>query len=327
MKHFSFLILCSAILFCACGAKNTTNTIIEPLKVNLPAFDADSAYNNVKRQVDFGARVPNTAAHRACAEFLSAKLQSYGAEVIEQRAEVSAFDGTKLKIVNIIAQFAPENKNRILLYSHWDSRPWADQDSDINNHSKPVDGANDGASGVGILLEIARLVSMQNPTIGVDIIFFDAEDFGAPESYTGKEKNSWCLGSQYWAVHPHKAGYKARFGILLDMVGAPGATFYKEQVSQYYASNVVKKVWDAALETGFSQYFRQEQGGTITDDHLYINRIINIPSIDIIHYNPNYGFGEYWHTAHDNMDNIDRNTLFAVGSVLLYVIYNEKTVK
>ena len=183
--------------------------------------------------------------------------------------------------------------------------------------------ANDGASGVGVLLEMARLMSKNLPALGVDIIFLDSEDYGASG---GTNEDSWCLGTQYWAQHPHVAGYKARFGILLDMVGAPESVFYREQASDYYAGSVVSTVWSQAKSLGFGQYFKDEKGGSITDDHIYVNKLSGIPTIDIIHYDPNSGtgFGAYWHTTHDTMDKVDKNTLNAVGTTLMHVVYNEK---
>ncbi len=292
--------------------------------VEVPSFSADSAWRYVQQQVDFGARVPNTPEHAACAAFLAGKLRSFGAEVTEQRADLRAFDGTVLKAVNIIGSFRPETQKRVLLFAHWDTRPWADNDAEPANRAKPVLGANDGASGVGVLLEVARQVGMQQPNVGVDIAFFDAEDYGAPEHVAGVA-DSWALGSQYWAKHPHVPGYKAQYGILLDMVGAPNATFYREQISEYYAAHVVDKVWAQADALGFGGYFINRTGGAITDDHLYVNRLAGIPSIDIIQRDvqSDTGFGAYWHTVHDTMDHIDKNTLMAVGMTLMYVIYNE----
>ena len=289
--------------------------------INVPAFSSDSAYLFTKKQVDFGSRLPNSKSHNDCALYLSTELKRFGAEIIEQKADLTAFDGTVLKSVNIIGSFNLKAGTRILLFSHWDSRPWADNDPNPENHNKPVMGANDGASGVGVLLEMARLMGKNAPTVGVDIIFFDSEDYGKPEG----GEDSWCLGTQYWAQHPHAPGYTARYGILLDMVGAPEATFYREEASQYYAGSVVDKVWSQAKSLGFGQYFRDLKGGAITDDHIYVNKIIGIPSIDIIHFDPNSGgFGAYWHTTHDTMENVDKNTLNAVGTTLMHVVYNEK---
>jgi len=310
------------------ACNNTSHTAkSEEKAIVVPVFSTDSAYLYTEKQVDFGARVPNTKAHDDCALYLSAQLKKFGAEVIEQKANLIAFDGTVLKSVNIIGSFNPKAETRILLFSHWDSRPWADNDPDPKNHNKPVMAANDGASGVGVLLEMARLLGRNLPTVGVDIIFFDSEDYGKPASAGGDPaEDSWCLGTQYWAKNPHVPGYTARYGILLDMVGAPGATFCREQSSEYFAGSVVNNVWSQAKGLGFGQYFKDEKGGAITDDHIYVNKIIGIPSIDIIHYDPNSqsGFGEYWHTTHDTMDNVDKNTLNAVGTTLMHVVYNEK---
>ncbi len=326
MKKILFLLF--AILpFVACNnATQKTKNIVETI-VNVPDFAADSAYKYIQKQVDFGPRVPNTKAHDDCANYLSSELKRFGAQVVEQKADLLAFDGTVLKSTNIIGSFNPETEVRVLLFSHWDSRPWADHDPDPKNHKKPVMAANDGASGVGVLLEIARQINKNNPTVGVDILFVDSEDYGAPENFRSENtEDSWCLGTQYWAKHPHIPGYTARYGILLDMVGAPQAKFYREQSSDYYAGGVVDKVWSQAQSLGFGSYFINQKGGAITDDHIYVNQILGIPSIDIIHYDPNSdsGFGTYWHTINDTMDNVDKNTLKAVGTTLLHVIYNEK---
>ncbi len=322
-KIFIFIAFFS--LFVSCANKSQQQTE-DKKPVSIPVFNADSAYFFVKTQVDFGARVPNSEAHKQCAAYLANTLRSFGAEVVEQRAVLTAFNGYKLNAVNIIGSYNTESTNRVLLFAHWDSRPWADNDPNPANHKTPVMAANDGASGVGVLLEMARQFSLQKPNVGVDIIFFDAEDYGPSQNSTGASEDSWCLGSQYWAKNPHVKGYSARYGILLDMVGAPSATFYKEQFSMYYAADVVEKVWSAAASLGFSNYFRNEEMGGITDDHVYVNKLAGIPSIDIIQYRnegQNSGFGHYWHTVNDTMENIDKNTLFAVGTTLMQVVYNE----
>ncbi len=324
MRKIIFILL-TVISFSSCN-KAVQSQKKEVKTVNVPQFYSDSAYLYTKNQVDFGARVQNTKAHDKCAVYLAAELKRFGAEVIEQKADLTAFDGTVLKSVNIIGSYNPKAEVRILLFSHWDSRPWADHDPKPENRKKPVMAANDGGSGVGVLLEMARLMGKNQPTVGVDILFVDSEDYGQPESVGGESsENSWCLGTQYWAKNPHVAGYTARFGILLDMVGAPQAAFYREQASDYYAESVVTKVWSQAQSLGFGNYFRNQKGGSITDDHIFINQIIGIPSIDIIHYDPNSGtgFGTYWHTTHDTMDNVDKNTLNAVGTTLMHVVYNE----
>ena len=320
------ILLLTVIQLSACN-KTTRSAQKEVKTANIPEFSVDSAYAFTQKQVDFGPRVPNTPEHDACASYLSAELKRLGAEVIEQKADLTAFDGTVLKSVNIIGSFNTKAETRILLFSHWDSRPWADHDPNPANRKKPVMAANDGASGVAVLLEMARLMGKNKPTVGVDIIFFDTEDYGAPESAGGQNnEDSWCLGTQYWAKNPHVAGYTARFGILLDMVGGKQATFYREQASDNYAGSVVSSVWSRARNLGFGQYFIDQKGGAITDDHIYVNQLRGIPSIDIIQYDPNSksGFGFYWHTTQDTMENVDKNTLKAVGTTLMHVVYTEK---
>ena len=297
-----------------------------PLKI--PPFNSDSAYSYVKAQVDFGPRVNNSPAHEKCAVYLTKKLKQYCQDVTVQKGQVKAFNGTMLNFKNLIASYNPGTNNRIFLCSHWDSRPFADHDPDVKKHNTPIDGANDGASGVGVLLEIARQLSLSMSAIGVDIIFLDAEDYGPPEDQKRNEDTTdwWGLGSQFWAKTPHKANYFARYGILLDMVGAPHATFLEEAFSMQYAPAVVRNVWNIAGKLGYSDYFPFEEGAMITDDHLYINKILNIPAIDIIHLDRNSktGFYPYWHTTRDDMKSIDKTTLEVVGKTLMAVIANEK---
>lgn len=329
-KSWSLALIAIMVLsVVSCGSNSKTAVTTDQQEaVEVPVFDADSAYSYVDAQVAFGPRVPNTAAHVACGNYLARKLESFGAVVTNQYADLTAFDGTILKARNIIGTYKPETKRRVLLFAHWDSRKWADKDRDPANHHKPILGANDGASGVGILLEIARLIQQQEPAIGIDIIFFDAEDYGAPDFYDGPHKDEyWCLGSQYWSRFPHVPGYNARYGILLDMVGGPNTTFYREYFSEKYARNVNNKVWKMARKLGYERYFIDEQGGGVTDDHLPVNQIARIPSIDIVPNevdNPHSTFGSTWHTIHDTMEFIDKSTLKAVGQTVLGVIYNEK---
>lgn len=295
------------------------------VSISRPDFSADSAYAFIEKQVSFGPRVPNTEAHQKTAEYLAAKLEGYGFNVINQRAKVTAFDGDQLNMVNIIGEYLPNSNNRILLFAHWDTRPFADQDT--KNKSKPIDGANDGGSGVGVLLEVARQIQIAQPRVGVDIIFFDAEDYGEPSGNMHRRKttSSWCLGSQYWAKNMHKPYYRANFGILLDMVGGKNAIFVKEVISMHYAPYVMDKVWKIAHKLGHHEYFIDKQVQFVgEDDHLYVNKIANIPSIDIIQYDPETGsFNKTWHTHDDNLENIDKNTLQVVGETVLATVLNE----
>ncbi|MDR2086778.1 MAG: M28 family peptidase [Dysgonamonadaceae bacterium] len=314
-----------AVLFSCSSCKQNTQSGVsgEVKKISVPSFNPDSAYQYTANQVAFGPRVPNTEAHRQCGRYLAGELKRFGATVVEQEAILYTYNNIALNAKNIIGSFQPENKDRILLAAHWDSRPFADHDANPANHRTPIDGANDGAGACGILLEIARQLSVQQLATGIDILFFDAEDWGAPES---DGLGGWCLGSEYWAQHPHVRNYKARYGILLDMASAKDAVFYKEIYSLYYAGNIVKKVWDAAQAGGYGSYFVDRQGGSIMDDHIAVNKYLKIPCIDIIQYDPDTdtGFGHYWHTLNDNMDAVSKETQKAVGQTLLHVLFNEK---
>ena len=290
--------------------------------VTVGAFDADSAYAFIKKQVEFGPRVPNTTAHSDCAEWFVKTLKQWTPDVVVQAFQAKAFDGRPLNGKNIIASFNAEAKDRILLCAHWDSRPFADHDPNPANHYKPVMGANDGASGAGVLLEVARQLSLRKPAAGVDILLLDLEDFGEHRNWPGYSEDSWALGSQYWARNPHRPGYAARCGILLDMVGAADAVFPMEGTSMYYAPAVMRKVWEMARALGHSTYFLARETDPLIDDHLYINKIAGIPTVDIIHYDDRRGgFPASWHTVGDTLDKIDVNTLKAVGETVLAMIY------
>ena len=316
---------------CSCGqrssnAQQETVTEVKQATTTAPSFNADSAYAYIDRQVAFGYRVPNMPGHKACGDYLAAELKRFGAQVYEQEMTLTAYDGTKLDCRNIIGSFNPEQEKRILLFAHWDTRPYSDEDPNPANHRKPIDGADDGASGVGVLLEIARQIGMKTPNIGIDIAFFDAEDYGVPEfakEQYGNTSDTWCLGSRFWGRNPHKPGYKAQFGILLDMVGARDAVFYKEYISMRYAARYVDEVWEKARNLGYGKYFINANGGAITDDHEAVIEETGIPCLDIINYDPNTeeGFRVHWHTQNDNMNVIDRDVLKAVGQTVMETIY------
>lgn len=331
-----FLACCLSVVFtfsCESSKKSIDQSLNSTAKktATVPSFNSDSAYHFIEKQVLFGPRVPNTDPHKVCGEYLAGKLRSYGAKVTIQEFVEQAYNGDRLYLRNIIGAYNPEAKKRVLLAAHWDTRPFADKD--FEGRYEPIDGANDGASGVGVLLEIARILSSnEKPKIGIDIIFFDGEDYGEHEDIEnpplkdGLVKIWWCLGSQHWAKNPHVQGYSAFYGILLDMVGGKDATFYKEGGSMQFAPKVVKKVWDIARSLGYSNYFVSSNSPGIMDDHIFINRDAKIPMINIVEYDadsPSYYFGEYHHTRDDTMSIIDRQTLQAVGETVLYTIYNE----
>lgn len=284
-------------------------------QVNVPVFQADSAFAYTEKQVAFGPRIANTPAQQQCSNWLIQTLEAFADTVFVQRVTVQGPHKQALPCINIIASFNPAAKQRILLLAHWDTRPHADQDA-FDKKGK-LDGADDGASGVGVLLEAARQFHLQQPGTGIDILLTDVEDYGISE-----EENSFCLGTQYWAKNPHVKGYKANYGILLDMVGGRGSRFYMEGISKQYAYGPMKMFWDAGNKLGYSDYFRYENNGAnITDDHVYINTIANIPTFDVIALQANGDFVPHWHTQNDNMSVIDKKTLNAVGQTLLQVIY------
>jgi len=323
---FFYLILFLFLVSCN-GNKGNESTAKQPdVKVDVPTFNRDSAYYFVQKQVDFGPRVPNTEAHIACGNWLEDKLRLYADRIFLQEDQVIAYDGRKLNMKNIIASFNPDNKKRIILCAHWDTRPYADQDEDPSRHREPILGANDGGSGVGTLLEIARQLREHSVGLGVDIILFDVEDYGQPEfSDLPPKADTYGLGSQYWAKRPHQPGYKAKYGILLDMVGGKNSKFYMEGYSRKFAPSLVRKVWSNGAQLGYSSLFIFKESRQVIDDHYYLNLNAGIPTIDIINLDIDRPllFGDFWHTHSDNMDLIDPFVLKAVGQTVLQVVYKE----
>lgn len=319
-----WVVVCG-LLMTACPSKPKDTPEQKPT-VTPPAFDVDSAYAFVKAQTDFGPRTLGSDAHAQCAQYLVNKLNEFCDTAFVQDFNARTYDGKNWEAQNIIGSFAPEKTERVVLASHWDSRPFADHDPNAANNDKAIDGANDGASGVGVLLEVARQLRQLNPAVGVDIVFFDAEDYGPKEGEQAPPGEWWGLGSQYWAQHLHKPGYMARYGILLDMVGSPNARFYQESFSVRDAQPVVAKVWAHAYDLGYGDCFINQPGGIITDDHYYVNKYAPFKMIDIIHYDmySGTGFDPVWHTMNDNIQHIDKNTLGVVGKTLLHVIKNEE---
>lgn len=332
-KVFSAIVISIILMATACKDNETketpsTTTGSETKEsatfIKAPEFNSDTAFEFIKKQVSYGPRVPNSNAQKECEAFIINTLKKYGLKVAEQKTRVKAFDNKMLYCNNITGSVNPENPTRIFISAHWDTRPFADQDK--LDQDKPIEGANDGGSGVGVMLEIARILSVQKPGIGVDFIFFDCEDYGQPrDSKFPPMPDSYCLGSQFWAKNK-PMGYSPKFGINLDMVGNANAIFTKEGNSTTFAYGVVEKVWQTAARIGYQNFFINKNTDPITDDHAYVNELANIPCIDIIHHDESTptNFPATWHTHEDNLKNIDKGTLKAVGQTLLEVIYNEK---
>lgn len=316
----SLLLLSSA----SCGqtqsqAQASTDEASTPQRQPAP-FDTDSAYLYLKTQVDFGVRTPESPGHKACRAWIVSKLRSWGYTVTEQTFPGKDHFGKDVTGTNIIATRQSEGSDRLLLMAHWDTRAVADQDPQLTSQDKPILGADDGASGVAVLLELARQEALSPSGKALDFVFFDLEDGG-----TSAEESSWCQGSQYWAKHPHRPDYRPRFGILLDMVGAKDARFYWEGLSKSYARPLLSALWQTAGELGWGNYFVQADGGTMTDDHVPVIQELGTPSVDIINYDPNRstGFGAHWHTHADNLAIISTKTLTAVGQTVATVLRDE----
>jgi len=320
-------LFCAACLFACKNDPKTSKP--EKITIDIPTFNADMAYRYIEKQVSFGPRVPNTPPHDSCAAWLKREFHSIGARVIVQHADLKAYTGEIIKAQNIIAVYNPDAKRRVMLAAHWDSRHIAEWDTDPARRMEPILGADDGGSGVGVLLEIARNLNVHGiDDLGVDIVLFDAEDIGQPQGGGGfpEQQNTWCLGAQHWSRNKHVENYRPMYGILLDMVGSKNARFSREGTSMKYAPDIMNKVWKEGQKAGYSSYFDFAQTDAITDDHLYVNELAKIPMIDIINRpltSENGGFGHYWHTHKDNMDVIDKKTLTAVGQTVLNVLYKE----
>ena len=324
-------LLCALLALAGCKSKahsghdGTEQT--RPTAKALGTFSADSAYRYIAEQVAFGPRVPGSDGHKACRDYIVSSLRSFDADtVIVQEASVTAYDGTRLPIANIFAGYNTGQSKRVLLVAHWDTRPWADREDNDSTRNIPILGANDGASGVGVLLEIARNIALKKPSVGVDLLFVDAEDYGRSDGFD-RHDDTWCLGSQYWAANmvPYSPENLPVYGILLDMVGGRNARFHYEDFCARNASSPTMKVWSEAEAMGYGDRFIRKVGGATIDDHIVLTRA-GIPTTDIIELNneQTYTFPPTWHTHDDNMDNIDRSSLKAVGETVLNVIYKEK---
>lgn len=321
LNRIFYILLTVMLISCGAAEKKADASGQDKPEVEVPDFNADSCMKFLKAQVDFGPRVPGTVQHRNTCDYLKGILSGYTADVTVQQESTVTAKGEKIPVYNIFARFG-QQKNRILLLAHWDTRPWADEDPTPTAHSKPIDGANDGASGVAVLLELARLMSEKCPAnVGVDILLVDAEDSGVEG-----DDESWCLGTKIWVKNsPYSSAEMPEYAILLDMVGGRDAVFHREFFSDYYARSIVDKVWSMAMSSGYSSRFVNQTGGAITDDHVVLNKN-GIRTIDIIENNNSQtgSFNPTWHTLDDNIRNIDPATLKAVGQVVANCIYNHK---
>lgn len=300
---------------------------VDYTQVATPEFSADSAYAYVEAQLAFGHRTPGSRGWQQCGDYLVQKMRQWCDTVIEQPFNATLWDGSTVPGRNIIASLNPQAERRLLLGAHWDSRLWADHDRDKGKQRQPVPGANDGASGVAVLMEMARVMSQMPPSVGVDFIFFDVEDQGVPSWADEHDEDAWCKGSQHWARNRHVPYYTAVYGILLDMVGTHQPRFTKEEVSRTFAPGLTDKIWSVAAALGHGNIFLSKNTDPILDDHFYVNRLAGIPMVDIVQNNPSGSFFEHWHTTQDDLQSVSAETLRLVGTVVLKTLYGDYPTK
>lgn len=320
MKRPILLSAMLTILLVACSSKPGAEaaSVAEPTDtIAAPAFNADSARALIAEQCAFGPRVPGTEAHRRCGDRIETLLRQYADTVMVQTAELTTFDGTRLQARNFIAELNPRAEQRVLLVAHWDCRPWADKDPDPAKRQLPVMGANDGASGVAVIIEVLRCLAAARPHIGIDVLLTDVEDWGE-----SNDDSSWALGTQYWAAHQHRDNYRPIHAILLDMVGGEASVFAPEHFSLQAAPATVRLFWEHGRQVN-PAIFTLERGTAVTDDHVPLQRA-GIRCIDVIGTRADapYDFVPQWHTTADTLDHISTATLAAVGQALLLFLYS-----
>lgn len=313
-------------MLAGCKHKQETPEVsqgIDYTQVSVPDFSADSAYAYVERQLSFGNRIPGSKGWSQCADWLTAQMRRWCDTVMVQDFTATLWDNSTVPGKNIIASLNPAAEKRVLLAAHWDSRLWADHDKDDALHRSPVPGANDGASGVAALMEMARVMSQRLPSVGVDFIFFDVEDQGAPEWSEVYDQDTWCKGSQYWAQNRHVPYYTAVYGVLFDMVGTLQPRFTKEQISRNFAPGLTNKLWSAAAALGYGSIFVNQETDPILDDHFYVNRLAGIPMADIVQNSGTTSFFEHWHTTTDDLNSVSAESLRTVAVVTMKTIYGD----
>lgn len=330
MKHLFLTIIMSvaALLSAACSGKSAADdnaagdSAAAQQASSLPAANADTLYRYVADQTAMGPRVPGSESHARCVEYITGRLAAAGGVVTVQDTLFAA-PGSGMKpqrVQNITGTFNAGAPHHVLLLAHYDSRPHADQEEDTSLNGKAIDGANDGASGVAVLLEIARLMKELPKDVEVEMLFTDAEDGG---SYS--DDFSWCVGAQAWAdAFDPTTRRVPEYAILLDMVGGENAVFSREIFSERYARPINNKVWDTARKMGYGDRFANDLGGALNDDHIHIMRV-GIPAIDIVESShPQTGsFNPTWHTLDDNLEHIDRNTMKMVGDVVINTVFGK----
>jgi Zn-dependent M28 family amino/carboxypeptidase len=300
------------------GAQGTGAAATDPVRADRPSFDGARAMELVRTQVDFGPRVPGTEGHAAQLAWMLEQLREHADTVVTDAFTHTASDGSVLELTNVLASFRPDSEHRVLLLTHWDTRPISDQAADPEDRDTPVPGANDGASGTAVLLELARMMASAPPGTGVDLLFVDGEDYGptSEDMFLGARRYAEGLasgdGSGMGPARP-------RYGVLLDMVGDAEPRFPVEGYSAARAPQVVQRVWGVAMSLGYGRTFTMDVGGYVNDDHVPLNDA-GLPTINIIDFD--YGPGHaWWHTPEDTPDKLSPRTLGMVGEVVAELVY------
>jgi hypothetical protein len=294
-------ILSIAVLMamCACGDASGAK----------PEFDAAAAMQRIKTQLDFGPRIPGTPAHTRTGDWIVGELRPLADTVLVQQWTHVTVSGDSLPMRNILARFRPELDQRVLYLTHWDTRPISDAAFSPGDRSLPVPGANDGASGVALQIGVAAVLARTPPSVGVDLLFVDGEDFGD----FGRDEDV-LIGSRYFAEHLPSPDYQPLFGVLWDMIGDRDLQMFQEANSVEHAPEVVSRVWQTAADLGYSRYFVPRGGQFITDDHIPLQnvglRVIDVIDIDYVAH----------HTPDDTMDKVSEQSMKIVGDVAVALI-------
>ncbi|MGE5399778.1 MAG: M28 family peptidase [Ignavibacteriales bacterium] len=323
ITKFICIIIIMSFGFISCNKKEESPKPETPFslksQVNAPQFSGKNVYQQVEKQLSFGPRNPGSAGHQQALYYLTNEMKKYADTIQLQNFNFTGYDNQELSLTNVIARFNPSAKHRIFFCAHWDTRPRGEHDKDPNKRNLPIPGANDGGSGVGVLLELARILKEHPVNYGIDLILLDGEDYGKEGSL-----DYYFLGSKYFAAQ-NAADYKPAFGILLDLVGDKEAVFNKEGFSMLFAPDIVNMVWSIARKVNATA-FNEGEGNRIEDDHVPLNQAgittIDIIDIDLVGADTPVERRNYWHSQKDNMENISESTLQQVGNVLTYLIYS-----
>ena len=301
------ILLCFALVPLASGCQKSKT-----------GFDGEAAYRYAGTQVSFGPRIPGSPGWQKAGDWIVAQMRARADTVVEQRWMHKLANGDSIPMRNILARFRPGATDRVLYVTHWDTRPVADADPNPANRTKPILGANDGASGVGLFVALGDLLKKTPPNVGVDLLFVDGEDYGT----FGPPDTDVLIGSTYFASHLPSPGYRPIFGVLFDMIGDKDLNIYQEQNSLARAPEVVARVWKTAADLGYSQYFLPQEGQAVIDDHIPLLqaglRVIDV--IDIDYGPPN---ASYHHTLADTMDKISAKSLGIVGDVAAALVTSQ----